>query len=298
MQRINRVAERQHALITSAQARREGIARHHLERMHARGYLVTVRRGVHAIAGAPATREQAILAAVLAAGPGALASHATAAWLHGFEGFRQPPLEVTTPRAVRARHPGVKVHRGAELGPDATRALLIPATSTARLVVDMSARFDADGLGRFVDDGLRRRLLRIGALKVCVARLYRGPGRRPSIVHEVLRKRLPGYEPGDSDFEAHVHELLESAGMGGFVRQHRVRLGGRRYSLDLAHPALQIDVETDGWDAHKTRTAFEGDRARANALVAAGWTVLRFTWAMSDDDIVAAVRATQTRLAA
>ena len=297
MQRINRIAERQHALITTAQARREGLAWHDLERLRERGYLVTLRRGVHAIAGAPATREQAILAAVLAAGVGSLASHSTAAWLHHFEGVREPALEVTTPRVVRARHAGVIVHRGAELGCDATRRFLIPVTSPARVIIDMSARYDASALGRMVDDGLRRRILSLGGLKVCIARLYRGPGRRPTVVHELLRKRLPGYEPGDSDFEVHVHELLEAAGERGFVRQHRVRVGGRRYSLDLAHPALQIDVETDGWDAHKTRSAFDGDRARANALVASGWTVLRFTWAMSDDEIVAAVRATCTRLA-
>ncbi len=296
MQRINRIAERQHALVTTAQARNERLAWHDLERLRDQGYLITLRRGVHAIAGAPSTREQAVLASVLAAGPEALASHATAAWLHRFEGVREPRLEVTTPRIVRARHAGVTVHRGAELRPDATRRFLIPVTSAARVVVDMSARYDAAALGRLVDDGLRRRILSLGGLKVCTARLYRGPGRRPTVVHEMLRKRLPGYEPGDSDFEAHVHELLEEAGVNGFVRQHRVRLSGRQYSLDLAHPALQIDVETDGWDSHRTRTAFDVDRVRANSLVAFGWTVLRFTWTMSDDEIVAAVRATCTRL--
>jgi len=297
MQRIARLAARQHALITTAQALREGLSRHDLERLRRRGHLATLRRGVHAVAGAPATREQAILAAVLAAGPGALASHTTAAWLHHLGGMREPALEVITPRVVRARHAGVIVHRGAELQSDTTQRLLIPATSVARVVVDLSARHDAAVLGRMVDDALRRRILTLGGLKLCIARLYRGPGRRPTVVHEVLRKRLPGYEPGDSDFEVHVHELLETAGECGFVRQHRVRLDGRRYSLDLAHPALRVDVETDGWDAHKTRSAFDGDRVRANALVASGWTVLRFTWTMSDDEIVAAVRATRTRLA-
>lgn len=298
MQRIARIAQCQHALLTTAQARGAGIARHDLERLRERGYLVTVRRGVHAIAGAPATREQAILAAVLASGSRALASHSTAAWLHGFEGERGAALEVMTPRASRARQAGVIQHRGAALTADATTRVQIPTTSAARTVVDLSARCDAVRLGRLVDDGLRRGILSLGGLKVCVARLYRGPGRRPSVVHEVLRKRLPGYEPGDSDFESHVHDLLEEAGVAGFVRQHRVRLGGRRYALDLAQPELQIDVETDGWDSHRTRSAFDGDRARSNALVAAGWTVLRFTWSMSDDEIVRAVRATCDRLSA
>ena len=36
-------------------------------------------------------------------------------------------------------------------------------------------------------------------------------------------------------------------------------------------------VETDGWDTHSTRQAFEDDRAKDAALTAAGYTVVRFT---------------------
>jgi very-short-patch-repair endonuclease len=34
----------------------------------------------------------------------------------------------------------------------------------------------------------------------------------------------------------------------------------------------------DGFAFHTTPEQFEGDRQRQNRLVAAGWTVLRFTW--------------------
>ena len=37
-------------------------------------------------------------------------------------------------------------------------------------------------------------------------------------------------------------------------------------------------VETDGWQAHGHRRAFESDRARDAELHAAGYVVLRFTW--------------------
>jgi very-short-patch-repair endonuclease len=36
-------------------------------------------------------------------------------------------------------------------------------------------------------------------------------------------------------------------------------------------------VEVDGWDTHRSRHAFEGDRAKDAALTAAGYTVLRST---------------------
>jgi very-short-patch-repair endonuclease len=51
-----------------------------------------------------------------------------------------------------------------------------------------------------------------------------------------------------------------------------------------------IAVEIDGWEHHRTRTAFDHDRARANDLVVAGWQVLRFTSSMTDAQAVATVR--------
>lgn len=42
-------------------------------------------------------------------------------------------------------------------------------------------------------------------------------------------------------------------------------------------------IEIDGREHHGSQTAFEGDRERQNDLVAAGWSVLRFTWTMLTD---------------
>ena len=47
--------------------------------------------------------------------------------------------------------------------------------------------------------------------------------------------------------------------------------------VDFHWPEQRLIVETDGHEHHGTRTAFERDRARDQRLVAAGWTVLRFT---------------------
>jgi very-short-patch-repair endonuclease len=37
-------------------------------------------------------------------------------------------------------------------------------------------------------------------------------------------------------------------------------------------------IEVDGWDAHRTRSAFEEDRARDAHLALLGYEVVRFTW--------------------
>ena len=73
-------------------------------------------------------------------------------------------------------------------------------------------------------------------------------------------------------------------------------MGGRRFRIDIAQPHLRIAHEVDGWRYHNSRSAFSDDRERANRLTAAGWTVLRYTADMSDDEILTVARATQARL--
>jgi hypothetical protein len=53
----------------------------------------------------------------------------------------------------------------------------------------------------------------------------------------------------------------------------------------------QVIVETDGWEAHGTRTAFRADRAKDAALTASGYRVLRFTKDVEPDVAVRRLRA-------
>ena len=157
--------------------------------------------------------------------------------------------------------------------------------------MDVSAAVSQRALGRVLDDALRRRLVRLDRLKSCVGRLPKSPGRRPSVVQQLLAERLPGYDAGDSDLETRLLRILVAGGLPAPAQQHRVRVGGRSFRIDLAYPDRKLGIELDGWDVHRTRTAFDDDRARANVLVAAGWTVLRLTSRSSDVEIVGCVAA-------
>lgn len=83
-----------------------------------------------------------------------------------------------------------------------------------------------------------------------------------------------------SEAERRAHTQLREAGIRGWVTNHRVVIDGRSYFLDVAFPGLLLVLEVDGFENHKSRDSFENDRRRQNDLVAAGWTVLRLTWAM------------------
>ena len=50
------------------------------------------------------------------------------------------------------------------------------------------------------------------------------------------------------------------------------------YEADFVWREHRLIVETDGWRAHGTRTAFERDRRRDADLLAAGWRVLRISY--------------------
>ena len=81
-----------------------------------------------------------------------------------------------------------------------------------------------------------------------------------SVVYRVLEQRLPGYEPGDSDFCEHVAQVLEHiAHLPDVVRKYPVKIGGRTYHIDAANPSVLLADEADGWDSHRTRTAFYVD---------------------------------------
>ena len=50
------------------------------------------------------------------------------------------------------------------------------------------------------------------------------------------------------------------------------------HERDFVWLEQRLIVETDGWQAHATRQAFENDRRRDAHLMAAGWRPLRVTW--------------------
>lgn len=49
--------------------------------------------------------------------------------------------------------------------------------------------------------------------------------------------------------------------------------------MDVAYLEFRLVIELDGFGSHGTREAFQSDRERDRKLVAAGWRIVRFTWA-------------------
>jgi very-short-patch-repair endonuclease len=121
--------------------------------------------------------------------------------------------------------------------------------------------------------GLIRGSITLPYLAQAHARLTRHSGARQ--LRHVIRDLSTGAR---SEAEGRAMALLRGNGISGWIANHRVRAGARWYVLDLAFPAQRLAVEIDGRAFHSDPQAFQRDRHRQNDLVAAGWTILRFTW--------------------
>lgn len=287
---IVELAETQLGLVTRQQLLARGWTDAAIGSRVRRGRWRMLRPGVYVV-GAPARSwDQQVLGACLAAGPDASASHRTAARLWGVVP-RSGGIELTVASRRRVRLARATVHRSVLL-PAMDRTLLgpIPVTALSRTILDASAGQDVGVVGSWIDEAMRHRGLRLSDLRCCAARLA-GPGRRDlRAAREALARRLPGYDPGDSDLELRALHALDRAGLPAPVQQHPVQLpSGSTVRLDLAYPARLVAIELDGWDVHGRRTAFDRDRARRNALTLLGWTVYQFTSTMSDQELVTTI---------
>lgn len=273
MDRIDLLGRTQHALITWQQLRRLEIAASSIARLVERGYLIRVHHGVYRIAGAPITWQQRELAAVLAAGAGAAASHRAAARLwRAWDG--EPAIEISVPRRQALTLAGVTVHRTRD--PMVVHHRLgIPTTTPMRMLADLGSVVDAATVEAVLDRVEGSRLTTMAAVEWEVARLAR-PGRRGlGPLRKALDRRALLETPPDGVLEPRFARLCKLAGLPTPVFQHAVG----RYEVDFAYPDLFIAIEVDGYGPHASPSAFQTDRHRQNELVGQGWLVLRFTWA-------------------
>jgi very-short-patch-repair endonuclease len=95
---------------------------------------------------------------------------------------------------------------------------------------------------------------------------------------------------------------LEQA-MLAVCRRHRlprpeVNVKIERLEVDLLWREQRLVVEVDGWDSHRTRSAFEEDRTRDARLAVLGYEVIRFTWRQLERDPAGVAKTIRSLLVA
>lgn len=274
---------RQAGVITLAQAVGAGLSAATVHRRARRGEWHRIHPHVYLAAGQRLTDEARVRAASLWAGDGAVVSGPAAAFWHRMAERAPDPIELTVPRRRHLKPSAGTALRRRDLAlPDqvVVRGVRVTAPPLTALETAMSA---PDG-SPFLDRALQR--------QVRFPAVYRAYCRQLGCRGAPAMSRLlaAAGDRADSAAERLLVTLLRRAGIGGWVLGHPFQ----GYRIDLAFPAEQVAVEVDGWAWHVDPERFRADRRKGNAITAAGWDLLRFTWHDLDaipDTVIAEIDA-------
>ncbi len=156
-------------------------------------------------------------------------------------------------RGGRERRRGVRLHRSSTLLPShCTLRNAIPVTKPARTLEDL------------------RRVLPTQQFAAALRQA------------EYLRLPIgEQFEPDRTRTELEARLLLVCRRYRLPKPEVNVKVGP--YRVDFLWRDRRVIVEVDGWESHRTRSAFEADRARDARLKVLGYEVVRFTWRHLDE---------------
>jgi Protein of unknown function (DUF559) len=269
-QTIGALADRQYGPVAHRQLRRAGISRDAVRARVLRGSLYERHRGVYVVGRRTLDQRGEWMAAVLACGDDALLGYWDAAALQRLLKKLRSQIHVIGRRS-RHHRPGLVVHRPRRIDPeDRTVYDGIPVTSVARTLVDLAAVANPRVVERASNEAERLGVLDLEQLRAVYGRSH---GRRG--LH-VIRRLIAAHAPAvgtDSGLEVDFQKLCRAQGLPPPLTN--VEVAGS--TVDAYWPDCGLVVELDGYEFHRTRAAFERDRARDTALRLAGKEVVRFT---------------------
>lgn len=282
---LARFASRQHHVVSTAQLHRLGWSKDGIRHLVATERLFRVHTGVFAVARRELSREGRWMAAVLASPVGAALSHISAAVLWELLQHDSPRPHVLIPSGGTSRGPrGVHLHRSSDFIEDGVEVRdAIPVTTPLRTLLDLSrSRLPARSLDAAVRQAARLHHVDLQQL--------RGKPRLDRIVR--LYDPLIGLT--ESDFEVLFVTLCKRYRLPAPTPQ--LRFGDLR--ADFAWPRHRLAVECDSRRWHDNDVNFLTDRRKERVIRAAGFDLLRFTWAEVVHEpgrVAAELRATLAR---
>ena len=263
-----------HGVVTRAQLLNAGVTAERSRSRLQSGGLIRVHRGVYRVGHRAPSTEATYLAAVLAAGEGALLGGRAAAYLLVLVKGTAPPPEVIA--RTQRRIEGVTTHRSRSLkARDATTFRGIPVTTVPRTLVDIASELSVDALARACHEAGVRYGTTPRAVEAVLAHRPNSPGAKKlrRVIHGDIHVTL-------SKLEAHFLELLRNEGLP--LPKTNRPAGTRR--VDCRWPEHQLTVELDGYRFHNSRHSWEQDRHREREARARGDDFRRYTWGDVEDN--------------
>ena len=199
-------------------------------------------------------------------------------------------------RPRRVCDPTVRLHQFT-LGPDELMTVDgVWVTTPVRTLADLLLRVDRETGVSLVDSALNRGLITPGQLADVRASMAR---RRGAV------RATPWLAEADGRAESPLETRVRLRAVDGHTKpdelQYRVvdRHGYVVAIADFAWTGWRVIGEADGVDAHDNPDAVFRDRTRQNAIVAAGFVPVRFTWAdtLQPGTVPRLIRAAMNRAA-
>jgi Transcriptional regulator, AbiEi antitoxin len=246
------LAELRHGRVSRRQLLDAGVDADRIKRWVRDGRLRQVHKGVYAVGHVAPSRLADLMAAVLAGGEDAVASHASAVHLFGIFRYPPPHPEITVPTTSHPARPGIVIHRVASihvLDTDTWHA--IPTTTVPRLLLDLAPRLALADLTRACHEAWIHRRTTPRDVERCIARNPRKHG------ISNLRRAL-GSDVTLSVLEDGFLDLLKRHDLP----RPRTNIDLQGDKVDCHWPEHDLTIELLSFTFHATRHAFEADVAR------------------------------------
>ncbi len=257
---IAALAGAQHGVVAAQQCLVIGMTRWQIEHRVEVGRWTALHVGVYAVGHAALTPQGRYMAAVLARGPNAVASHRTAASLHGVQPHHAGAPHVLSPVKHRRRK-GIEAHWTRRLPPeDVTTRRSVPVTTLVRTFVDLADIASADEYEEAIRAAERIHGFDRGLVLPVNGRRGSGLIVRDRVLMRGQLVRL-------------FRRFVREAGLA--EPEYEVQFG--QYDLDALWREQRVAVEIDDYATHLNRDAFDRDRVRDRVLTVAGFVPVRVT---------------------
>jgi hypothetical protein len=274
-------------IATVAEWRQAGVTTPQLRALVRSGELVRLRHAVYATkravqfgtSSSAASHASRVAAVRAATGKDAVASHHSAALLHGLDLFPAAPDVVTltrppSHRSNRRRSEGIVFHAAALPSRHVTVKFGQPVTTVARTVVDIARTSSFLSAVVLADSALRADAVSKEALlHVCDA-CTGWPG-----VHQARRAISFADHLSGSVLESRARVVFEEHGIEPPELQKTITGPDFRYAVDFYWEKYRVVAEADGALKYSDPRSARQQLVRDQKLRDAGYKVVHFTWA-------------------
>ena len=263
---IAELAGRQHGIVSRRNLLEAGVSRDAIKHRLCHARLHIVHRGVYAVGHTELTPDGVRMAAVLAAGPGAVLSHRAAAahW-----GLRHPTaLDVTVERSRRQLR-RIRIHTLPLPDEEVTIERAIPVTSVPRTLFDLASVLRRTQVERAINEAEVQRLTDPLSLPDLVCRY---PNRRgAAMIGAILKAGAPITR---SELESRFLSFLTKAGLPAPAMNLPILIAGRWIECDCVWRDARVIAELDGRTVHDTAASLR-TRSGPRPYAAGPWLAYR-----------------------